>query len=1075
MSDAIRQSKLFAAEDWKVIAQSFANAEFKSYDFDTLRAAMLDLIQRNYPEDFTDYIQSSEFIALLDLVAFLGQNLSFRNDLNSREAFLDTAERRDSILKLARQLSYQPKRSQNAVGYLKIKSINTDENILDNLGNNLARQDIYWTATTNTDAYERFILVLNAALNPSNQFGSPETSVVSSQSTLAQYGLNSIFVDYPALTFGADINGINTNFEIVSSTLNSNGAITEQEPDISAQYTIMYKNDGNGNLSPGTGFFLQFKQGSTVRYDYNIDTPIANRVIDIPASNVTEDDIWVQSIDSMGNILQTWLRVPSTDGSNIYLNDLGDSERNIYQVLTSNNDQISVKFSDGNFGNIPTGLLRVVVRVGNGLAYTIKPSQMTSIPFGIPYMSKSVQPQLLILTCDLDGAVSNASTADSIDDIRTKAPAYYYSQDRMITGQDYASYPMTVSPGILKIKSINRIHSGMTRYMQDKDPTGTYNDLDIFGTDGFIYREDIVNRTEYLYPAGNMRAIDIVNDLESKLTHQDTLNFYYKNYPPVQFGTSPGTYVYFHVVGYGADYCHGYYTLNDEAILAPIRVGPGSTTPMYTHFRQGSIILINDALSPNGNLYVPQGPTYGNGLGAQNEYGFNTGLKPNSEGVIILSKVIPDISPVIAVIPAFVKNFPDAFKNSITNLIQQYETFGIAYDHTTYGYRIIGADNINVGIFSLRNAGDRTGTAQDASWLMYFTYEAGKYVLRTRSTSMIIGSQRKVRFYNENFVVNLNTESQAYKTNDTITFVNNKDPNNNTVYLPIEPAFRLANYFRYTDGYTDPTKVYATFLDNNNDMLPDSPKSFENLVGNNNITLGWVTDPGSGLRFEMPVNPYTYAGATRSVSGRSNLRFQWHHTASNEQIIDPAPTNIIDTYVLLTSYYNDYRTWINQGGNPLTEPNRPTSNDLTLRFAMLNNQKSVSDEIIYHPGKFLNIFGALADSQYRAQLKVIKMPGSKLNDNEIKSRILVALDTYFDPKNWDFGETFYYTELAAYIHKQLSGNISSVVIVPTVESARFGNLFQITPNEDEIFYHVATSDNIELITNITDTNIRIND
>ena len=102
------------------------------------------------------------------------------------------------------------------------------------------------------------------------------------------------------------------------------------------------------------------------------------------------------------------------------------------------------------------------------------------------------------------------------------------------------------------------------------------------------------------------------------------------------------------------------------------------------------------------------------------------------------------------------------------------------------------------------------------------------------------------------------------------------------------------------------------------------------------------------------------------------------------------------------------------------------------------------------------------------------MPGSRLSDNEIKSRVLMALDEYFDPIGWEFGETFYYTELAAFIHKKLAGNISSVVIVPTVEAARFGNLFQITPNEDEIFYHVATADNIELITTITDTNIRIN-
>jgi hypothetical protein len=49
-----------------------------------------------------------------------------------------------------------------------------------------------------------------------------------------------------------------------------------------------------------------------------------------------------------------------------------------------------------------------------------------------------------------------------------------------------------------------------------------------------------------------------------------------------------------------------------------------------------------------------------------------------------------------------------------------------------------------------------------------------------------------------------------------------------------------------------------------------------------------------------------------------------------------------------------------------------------------------------------------------------------------------------------------------------------VVIVPTPEAARFGNLFQITPNEDQIFHHVATADNIDLITSITDINIRVN-
>ena len=109
---------LLVSEDWKKIYQSFRNADFKSYDFETLRRTMISYLQENYPEDFNDYIDSSEYIALIDVIAYLGQNLSFRIDLNARENFLETAQRRDSILRLAQLISYSPKRNVPASGFL---------------------------------------------------------------------------------------------------------------------------------------------------------------------------------------------------------------------------------------------------------------------------------------------------------------------------------------------------------------------------------------------------------------------------------------------------------------------------------------------------------------------------------------------------------------------------------------------------------------------------------------------------------------------------------------------------------------------------------------------------------------------------------------------------------------------------------------------------------------------------------------------------------------------------------------------------------------------------------------------
>ena len=142
MARTTRQTVVFGVEDWKRIYQTYREADFQSYDFETLRKSFVDYIRQYYPESFNDYIESSEFIAMLDVIAFMGQALSFRNDLNTRENYLGTAERRDSVVKLAELVSYTPKRNQAAQGYLKVFSVQTTENVTDFNGVNLANVTI---------------------------------------------------------------------------------------------------------------------------------------------------------------------------------------------------------------------------------------------------------------------------------------------------------------------------------------------------------------------------------------------------------------------------------------------------------------------------------------------------------------------------------------------------------------------------------------------------------------------------------------------------------------------------------------------------------------------------------------------------------------------------------------------------------------------------------------------------------------------------------------------------------------------------------------------------------------------
>jgi hypothetical protein len=82
------------------------------------------------------------------------------------------------------------------------------------------------------------------------------------------------------------------------------------------------------------------------------------------------------------------------------------------------------------------------------------------------------------------------------------------------------------------------------------------------------------------------------------------------------------------------------------------------------------------------------------------------------------------------------------------------------------------------------------------------------------------------------------------------------------------------------------------------------------------------------------------------------------------------------------------------------------------------------------------------------------------------------MNEYFSIDKWDFGDTFYFSELASYLHDQMGGVISSVVLVPLDPQKSFGDLYEIRSAPSQIFVNAATVNNIEVIEALTSTNIR---
>jgi hypothetical protein len=133
----------------------------------------------------------------------------------------------------------------------------------------------------------------------------------------------------------------------------------------------------------------------------------------------------------------------------------------------------------------------------------------------------------------------------------------------------------------------------------------------------------------------------------------------------------------------------------------------------------------------------------------------------------------------------------------------------------------------------------------------------------------------------------------------------------------------------------------------------------------------------------------------------------------------------------------------------------------------------LSDSLVLNSVIFLPLFGPKAPELLRATLKVVRAQNTNASDSEIKSAILSVMNNYFDINNWNFGDTFYFSELAAYLHNQVGELVSSVILVPNSPTLKFGDLYEIRSAPYEIFVNAATANDIVVIAAITPAQLTI--
>ena len=1128
MSSTDRLNNLLVSEDWQKIYQSFKNADFQSYDFDNLRRTMIDYIRINFPEDFNDYIESSEYLALIDLIAYVGQSIAFRVDLNARENFLELASRRDSVLRLARMIGYNAKRNTAASGLLKFNVISTTESVLDSNGRSLSGQFVTWNDSSNPNWYDQFISILNAAMPQTQQYGNPADKATIYGVPTAQYRFNASNSDVPVYSFSKPVAGRNMTFEITSTTFKNQTFIYEEPPKIANSIACVYKDDGYGAGSAGTGFFFNFTQGSLGVGNFTVTQPSSNQQIDIATQNINDTDLWLYALDSKGLESTLWTQVPSTVGNNIIYNSLNSKIKTIYSVVTRATDAISLQFSDGTFGDLPLGNFRTYYRVSNNLTYTVAPTDIRNVSIEIPYTSASGTSEILSISLALQNTISNSAISETNASVKTNAPQTYYTQNRMITGEDYNISPLSSSTDVAKVKALNRTSSGISRYFDLVDPTGKYSSTNLFADDGIIYREPFISSSTFSYITQNDIQGIIFGQIYDTLNDPNLRNFFYQQHV-ISVSNSN---IAWNQITSSTTNSTGY--IDTTSNTSPLQVG-GYTNTSLQYLTPGALVQFtvpnpvtqyfdttNNNVIATSNMNQAGATSYiwaevvsvsgdGRGLLVDSSY---TGLLSSGYGSIMLNKSVPAGAIISQIIPSFTRTFSSTVITTIIDLVFANKPFGLSYNGSTQSWQIIFETNLNTSdSFSLGNQGDATNANKDSSWVLLFTTNNEYYTVTTRQLRYVFESNAQVTFY-------FDTNTKIYDVvntaivKDNIKVLNINTQPNATSPFTLNYDWDVVSEYNGQDGYIDPSKIVISFADSTNSGIVDNPQLFLDIVSPNGATTFIVqekylisqgeedyryvyngpnndlvvtilpTKSGTGINGQY----YYFVDAnyvSRYVNGegfvptldykvyvgRDLLKFQYTHSANYDSRIDPSASNIMDVYVLTKTYDTAFRQWVS--GVTAVEPLPPSSNQLNTQLSPnLNLIKSISDEIVYHPVSYKLLFGSQANLSLQATFNVVQNSSSTASSSNIIARILTAINTFFNLDNWNFGDTFYFTELSTYVLTQLNPDITSFVIVPKQAGQYFGSLFEIQCPSNQIFISCAQASDIVIVSGLTSANLK---
>ena len=419
-----------------------SNVNYTSKDFSTIKADLIEYTKSYFPNTYKDFNETSPGMMLIELSSYVGDVLSYYIDYNYKENILSTATEKRNVRRLAEFLGYKTANKTASIAKLKVTTnIGVDSNGDPDYSAAPASIGTGLQIKSNVDSELIFETTGEVDFTVS---GSPDTPSISapdldangeaSSYTLTRYvraisgetKSKSFTVTSPTKFLELNL-GVNNVVEILDVT-DSSGQ-KWYEVDYLAQQRILKEKHYSDDSTRTTGY----NQGDGISDNSLVSIPYVMDYINTNKKFVQKFDQDADSTKLMfGNGLYRYNQTGSQQTSifsaveqtGLSLNGTSFSSINatLNELIASNNL---------NLGETPANTIMTVrYRVGGGNASNAQVGEITDVQNA---------PSGVTITVTNDEPSSGGTDGQTVDEIKHNASAFFSTQLRCVTREDYQS------------------------------------------------------------------------------------------------------------------------------------------------------------------------------------------------------------------------------------------------------------------------------------------------------------------------------------------------------------------------------------------------------------------------------------------------------------------------------------------------------------------------------------------------------------------------------------------------------------------------------------------------------------